>query len=197
MPTSRAKTAFLTLLTVCLATAGAAAYAASGDTGPSAHYAVFRHEVRPIDRLTKDGRELARHTPKSFHIHAKEARRTRLKADHGVWLIPGRNSVCLFVEQRGDGVRSSCNHLSGALTGALYVVDYRHGKAKSFRKLTGALPDNGGHVRLVGAGGRENKLPVRHNTYSVHLSRESAASFKPRRITYEVGGRPFSIPLKG
>ena len=111
MSIPRAKTAFLTLLVVGVATAGTLAYATSSGKSPQADYAVLRQAAKPIDRLTKDGRELARRMPKSFHIHAKDSRRTRLKTGHGVWLIPGKNSVCLFVEQRADGVRGSCNEL--------------------------------------------------------------------------------------
>jgi hypothetical protein len=192
---TRAKTVFVTLLSVCIATAGAVAYASSSGKASNAHYAVFRRDARPIDRLTQDGRKLARHEAQKFNIHPKDSRRTRLKTGHGVWLIPGKDAVCLIVEQKQGPVRGSCNQLSGALTGALYLTDYRRGKVRSFRKITGALPDNGGKVRLVGAGGRDKKLALRNNTYSAHLSKEASANFKPKRVTYEVGGKPYSIPL--
>jgi hypothetical protein len=195
MSRRRAITATLTLLAIAVAASGAIAYAASSAGSAKANYAVFRKDAKPIDRLSKDGRELARRTPKSLDLHPKDSRRTRLKPGHAVWLIPGGNGVCVFVEQRDGGVRGSCNHLAQALNGALYLAEYRHGKSKSFKEVTGALPDGGGKVRLVGAGGDEKKLKLRNNTYSTHLSREASAKFKPQRITYEVGGQPFSIPL--
>ena len=189
--------AILTLLATAVAASGAIAYAASSAGSANANYAVFRKDAKPIDRLSKDGRELARRTPKSLDIHPKDSRRTRLKPGHGVWLIPGGNGICVFVEQKDRGVRGSCNHLVQALNGALYLAEYRHDKGRSFKELTGALPDNGGNVRLVGAGGHEKRLELRNNTYSTHLSRAAAAKFKPRRVTYEVGGKPYSLPLSG
>ena len=61
--------------------------------------------------------------------------------------------------------------------------------------MTGALPDDGAKVRLVGAGGATKKLELRNNTYSAHLSKKASAHFKPKRVTFEVGGQPYSIRL--
>ncbi len=191
------KAALLALMVAGVTASAGAAYAASSGGDPAADYSVLRKAAKPSDHLTKDGRELARRMPSSFHIHASDSRRTRLKPGHGVWLIPGKSSVCLFVEQRDGGVNGSCNRLGQALKGALYVTDFRKGKSKSksLRQFTGALPDDGSNVRLVGAQGRERKLEIKRNTYSTHLSREGAASFKPRSVSFEVGGQPYSIPL--
>ena len=196
MSRRRVKAILLVALAGAVAASAAIAYAATARSSVSANYSVLRKAAKPSDKLSPDGRELARRLPSRFHLHPGDARRTRLKPGHGVWLVPGRDTVCLFIEQPDGGVRSSCNHLSGALTGALYLQEYRNGKVGSLRELTGALPDDGSNVQLVGAGGHTRPLDVRRNTYTTHLSKDGAASFKPREVTFEVDGTPYSYQLR-
>ncbi len=196
MSRRRVKTTLLAVLAVAVAASAAVAYAATTRSSPGASYSVLRKPAKPSDRLSKEGRQLARHLPSRFHLHPGDSRRTRLKPGHGVWLVPGRSSVCLFIEQADGGVRASCNQLSGALMGALYLAEYRGGKVGSLRQLTGALPDDGSNVQLIGAGGRTRSLTIKRNTYSSHLSADGAASFKPRAVTFEVGGTPYSYELR-
>ena len=166
MSVPRATTAFLALLIAGVATAGTLAYATSSGESPKADYAVLRQAAKPIDQLTKDGRELARRMPKSFHIHAKDSRSTRLKTGHGVWLIPGRTRSASSPSSRATACEAPATTWEPRSPERSTSPTSGNGKRKSFKEVTGALPDDGAKVRLVGAGGAEKKLELRNNTYS-------------------------------
>jgi hypothetical protein len=193
----RTKSTLLALLVSGFAVFAGVAFAASAGKDPADSYSVLGKAEKPSDRLTKDGRELARRVSSSFQIRPGDSRRTRLKTGHGVWLIPGKSSVCLFIEDHSGGVKGTCNRLSGAITGALYLAEYRQGKTGSLRRITGALPDDGSNVSLVGANGHERKLDLKRNTYGTHLSKDGAAGFKPQSINYEIDGKSYSIKVSG
>lgn len=176
-----------------VAALAATALAAANAGNPASFYSVLRKNARPSDRLSPEARQLASHVPASVHLHAKHSRRTRQKAGDGVWLVPGRSALCMFVQNREGGTADTCNNLSAARHGALSILDERHNR--SLRLLTAGLPDDTTNVVLNGEGGRTRALDISRNTVQVHMSKHGAASFRPKSMSFDVGGKPYFIPV--
>ncbi|MDX6638793.1 MAG: hypothetical protein QOJ01_2304 [Solirubrobacterales bacterium] len=176
-----------------IAALAVAALAVASAGNPASFYSVLRKNARPSDRLSPEARQLASHVPASYHLRLKDSRRTRQKAGHGVWLVPGRSALCMFVQNHDGGTADTCNKLSAARHGALSILNER--RNRSLRLLTAGLPDDTTNVVLNGEGGRTRALDISRNTVQVHMSKHGAASFRPKSVSFDVGGKPYFIPI--
>lgn len=96
-----------------------------------------------------------------------------------VWLVPGDDSLCLYVIYSSDDGGSTCQTSSDVLVGRLELV--RHSPAVT--SIVGVVPDGVDTVTAAASDGTPTTVPVVYNMYSV-----GAADSSDTTITFNAPG---------
>jgi hypothetical protein len=100
----------------------------------------------PGEPLPRTYLKAVEHVPSRFGLMPSLAR----KSDDGVWLIPGRNGLCVLLTD-SEGPGDSCNTLGAAeREGVAFIARDTHSGQELW---TGAVPDGTIRVRALAADG--------------------------------------------
>lgn len=138
------------------------------DSELAARFAALRGARPPGDLLRErrpDGIESAAGANRAIARRVDDG-----KSRVAVWLIPGRQSLCLLVRLNGIDSGETCRAIGGAQTDLLMTLSGGRSGAPGLRPnevvVAGVVPDGSSHVVLTMMDGRRQGLPVVNNGYS-------------------------------
>jgi hypothetical protein len=138
-------------------------------------FGVFRRPVTPADAISRPGRgALEAAFGSRYGIDMDQARRVpAYSASVKVWLVPGRDGICTFVQHPyAEGPGGGCDPISKVETGvSATTVTASPGHVEVF----GVVPDGVTEVQLSLADGSTETLQVNDNVYSA-LERSATKS---------------------
>jgi hypothetical protein len=138
-------------------------------------FGVFRRPVTPADAISRPGRGAleAAFGPR-YGIDMDQARRVpAYSASVKVWLVPGRDGICTFVQHPyAEGPGGGCDPISKVETGVSATTVTA---SPDHVEVFGVVPDGVTEVQLSLADGSTETLQVNDNVYSA-LERSATKS---------------------
>jgi hypothetical protein len=123
---------------------------------------------------------------KLFGANVQLARRVRVDSRNGLFLFPGRGTVCLSVVAGVEGI-STCAPIADARSGRL--IGTAVSSTGDENLVYGAVPNNVSRVTITTRAGGEVSQAVADNGYL------SAIAGEPVSVAYTLGGRRVAVDI--